>query len=107
MRTVRAHAGWQGQFSTLEQHGAYPNGTRIRKRLGDPGDQAIVGSTGTVLGSLSNPNLGIGYFVEWDHLPRVAVFIMGRKIVRMANASEPRDREVHVWPGGTPLGGRT
>jgi hypothetical protein len=101
-RTVRPHVGWHGQFTTQQQDGAYPNGTRIRKKYGDPGDQAKAGSTGRVLGSLSNPQIGIGYFVEWDHWPQTAVFIMGKKIERIPVTAEV-DTKVHVWPRHTPL----
>lgn len=100
--SVRPHAGWHGQFSTQQQPGAIPNGTRIRKKHGDVGDQARVGSIGTVLGSLSHPDIGIGYFVEWEHVPRCAVFIMGRKIERIT-VPPHEDTKVHVWPRHTPL----
>jgi hypothetical protein len=101
-RLVRPHVGWQGQFTTQQQPGAIPNGTRIRKRSGSPGDQARVGSVGHVLGSLRAPSLGLGYFVEWDHFPRTAVFIMGSNIVPIA-ATDGRDTRVHVWSRHTPL----
>lgn len=99
-RVVRAHVGWQGQFTTEQQPGAIPNGTRIRKKRGDPGDQARVGSVGHVLGSLANPNVGIGYFIEWDHWPKCAVFIMGTKIEPLPETAE---RPVHIWSRHTPL----
>jgi hypothetical protein len=102
-RIVRPHAGWQGQFTTQEQPGAYPNGTRIRKVRMDFGDTHKVGSTGRVLGSLSNPSIGIGYFIEWDHWPRTAVFIMGAKIRPEATGEVVH---THHWNRNTPLNGR-
>jgi hypothetical protein len=101
-RLVRAHHGWLGQFTTQQAKGAIPNDTRIRKRIAKPGEQAKVGSTGRVLGSLSNDRLGIGYFVEWDHFPSCAVFIMGNQIGPIPVTAEV-DAKAHVWPGGTPL----
>jgi hypothetical protein len=98
--SVRPHAGWHGQFTTQQQPGAYPNGSRIRKKSSDPGDTAKAGSTGTVLGSLAHPDVGIGYFVEWDHLPQMAVFIMGRKL---APAGKAAASPVKHWPSDTPL----
>jgi hypothetical protein len=94
--SVRAHAGWAGQFTTHEHPGALPNGMRIRK-AGNP-----TGSTGRILGSMAAPAVGIGYFVEWDHLPQTAVFIMARKIEPIPLRTE-RKATVHIWPSGTRL----
>ena len=100
--SVRAHAGWAGQFTTHEHPGALPNGMRIRKVRSDPRDGNPVGSTGRILGSLAAPEVGVGYFVEWDHLPQTAVFIMARKIEPIPLRSVHK-ATVHIWPRGTVL----
>jgi hypothetical protein len=72
--------GWSGVFTRAHYPGAYPNGARIVKiRLG-PGDAHPIGARATVLGSVGHPALGVGYFVEWDDHPRVAVFVQADKI---------------------------
>ena len=98
--SVRAHTGWAGQFTTHQEPGAFPNGTRIRKRRTEPGDRSPVGATGRVLGSMGAPVVGVGYFVEWDHLPQTAVFIIASKIEPVPLRSEQK-AIVHIWPRGT------
>jgi hypothetical protein len=73
--------GWTGIFTREQAEGAIANGRRVVKVKGEAGDAHPVGATATVLGSLSYPELGgIGYFVEWDSRPRVAVFVIAWKI---------------------------
>jgi len=72
--------GWVGVFSTDEAPGAMRNGTRIVKSAKDPGDARGIGATGTVLGSLSDPEWGLCYFIEWDSQPRVAVAVIAWKV---------------------------
>jgi len=76
----REHPGWLGMFTTDTYPGALPNGTRIVKVLDLEGDAHRVGDKGTVIGSMGHPKVGMGYFVEWDDAPRVAVFVETRKI---------------------------
>jgi hypothetical protein len=51
------------------------NGTRVYKIASEPGDKHRDGALATVLGSIHDPDLGYGYFVEWDDLPKQAVAI--------------------------------
>lgn len=93
---VRAHIGWSGQFTTAQADGAMPSGTRIRKVNGKIGDAQRNGATGRVLGSLANSRIGIGYFVEWDAMPQMAVFIVAGQI---APEIIQHDRKVNRWLG--------
>ncbi len=75
--------GWTGIFTRDQAPEALANGTRIRKSVFWPGDATSVGTTGTVVGSLSHPRVYDGmifYFVAWDDDPRCAVGIIGAKI---------------------------
>lgn len=75
------HPGYLGMFTRDQCPLAkYRNGARIVKVLAGPGDVHPVGSTGTVLGSMGHPEVGVGYFVEWDCKPRVAVFLAESKL---------------------------
>lgn len=76
--------GWVGSYATTHVPGAYKNGTRIQKQAHEEGDAHPVGTLGTVLGSLSHPEKGIAYFVEWDPLPRHAVLVIARKLAAAA-----------------------
>jgi hypothetical protein len=58
----------------------YPNGTRVLKDKGEPGDATPIGTKGLVLGSISHPEMGVGYFVEWDDKPGVPIFVVERKL---------------------------
>jgi len=75
------HPGYAGIF-TRDQcpFAKYPNGTRIKKILSEPGDGNSVGTFGTVLGSIGHPDVGVGYFVEWDTFPRYAVWVSEGKL---------------------------
>lgn len=72
--------GWLGLFTRHEQMGCWRNGTRIVKTMAEPGDTHPIGAKGTVLGSVYVPTQGVGYFVEWDDMPRVAVGVVAAKI---------------------------
>ncbi|WP_028164140.1 hypothetical protein [Bradyrhizobium elkanii] len=69
-------------FSTKQAPGALPNGTQIVKVESEPRDANPIGTRGKVLGSISHPDVGLGYFVEWSHLPGVPVFVVDWKIGR-------------------------
>jgi hypothetical protein len=57
------------------------NGARVRKLWEDaPGDIHAVGELGTVLGSIGHPAVGVGYFVEWDDLPRMPTCVVESKL---------------------------
>lgn len=77
---LRLYPGWRGIHTREQAGGAIPNGTRVRKIDGKPGDVHQVGSLATVLGSLHDAKVGYGYFVEWDMQPRAAVFVIAGKI---------------------------
>lgn len=60
--------------------GAIPNGTRIKKVFSEDGDANKVGTEGVVIGSIHHPDVGFGYFVEWDTFPGLPVFVVEKKI---------------------------
>lgn len=72
---LREYPGWAGIHTRDEAPGAMPNGLRVRKIKSAKGDANPDGSLATVLGSLHAPNVGYGYFVEWENCPRHAVFV--------------------------------
>jgi hypothetical protein len=80
--TPRSEPGWTGVFNRyqLALPGTLAIGTRIAKVKVEPGDSQPLGALGTILGCYGHPDMGVGYFVEWDALPRVAVFVIGWKI---------------------------
>jgi len=67
-------------YTTDEASGAMKNGTRVEKVYKEKNDYHPLGARATVLGSLSHPTVGTGYFVEWDDMPGVPVFVVARKI---------------------------
>jgi hypothetical protein len=69
-------------FTTEQAEGAWPTGTHVIKIKAEPGDKHPVGATATVLGSIGAPGVGLGYFVEWDALPRHAVFVVAWKLAK-------------------------
>lgn len=94
---VRSEPGWMGAFTRDHAEGAIPNGARIVKLDGEPGDSTPSGTEGTVLGSIDarlpelraearrqgvRPPDAYWYFVEWSNRPRVAVGLMDWKIKR-------------------------
>jgi hypothetical protein len=80
MALVEEHPGWSGVFTRNQHSGAYPNGSRVVKVRTEKGDTHAIGARATVLGSIGHPEVGVGYFVEWDSDPRHAVFVMASKI---------------------------
>jgi hypothetical protein len=78
--TVQLHAGYVGAFTREEAEGALCNGTRVVKVWGEKGDAHPLGAEATVLGSMSHPDVGVGYFLEWDDMPRTAVFAAAKKV---------------------------
>jgi hypothetical protein len=80
---IQNHPGYIGAFTRETAPGAIPSGARVRKVNSEPGDGHKDGSVGTVLGSMSHPEVHGGavfYFVEWDTRPRMAVSVMGFKV---------------------------
>lgn len=66
-----------------EAEGAIPNGAAIIKITFEQGDHNPIGTKGKVLASHGPIDLEtgeFGYFVEWDTLPGLPVFVRGRKI---------------------------
>lgn len=81
----RGEPGWSGLFTRARANGAWENGTRIVKDGSETDDAHKDGAKGTVLGSLSHPDVMGGrafYFVEWDSHPRAAVGVMALKLKR-------------------------
>ncbi len=54
-------------FTTNQELGAIPNGTRIEKVNSAVDDAHRDGAQGKVLGSV-RPRIGYAYFVEWDDI---------------------------------------
>lgn len=80
---IRSFRGREVEFSDEEAPGAWPNGTRVRKVGSSAGDSHRDGDLATVRGSVG-PALGTsGYFVEWDDLPTVPVFVAGTRIAKV------------------------
>lgn len=70
-------------YFTGQAANAIPNGQRVRKANSRPGDGHPDGSLGTVLSSMSHPEIMGGvvfYFVEWDANPRFAVGTLATKV---------------------------
>jgi hypothetical protein len=82
--SIQPQPGWVGVFTRQQAPGAWPNGTRVRKVFGQSGDTHPDDATATVLGSVGDPGLGFGYFVEWDDLPGAAVFVLGNRLGMVA-----------------------
>jgi hypothetical protein len=73
--------GWVGAFTRDQVPQAkFKNGARIEKILRETGDLSPLGTLGTVLGSMYAPEVGVGYFVEWDRTPRLAVMVVEDKL---------------------------
>lgn len=75
MTEPRFFPGYHGLHVRDELPGAMPNGTRVRKVGSKPDDTHPDGALATVLGSWAHPEIGFGYFVEWDSHPLHAVFV--------------------------------
>lgn len=95
MPGIGTEAGMVGIFTRNEESGAIKNGTVIRKRQSETGDQTPDGTVGVVLGSVSADGVDtnalaqvpenlrdfdFGYFVEWQTMPKCAVLVIGSKI---------------------------
>lgn len=63
-----------------EAEGAIPNGTRVIKVEGSDEGAIKLGTRGRILGSVNHPELGYAYFVEWDTMKMLPVFVVGWKI---------------------------
>lgn len=81
---LREEPGWAGVFTREQADGCYPNGSRVEKTIEEKGDAHPVGARGTVLGSISHPDVGTAYFIEWDDTPRMAVATVAAKIGPLA-----------------------
>lgn len=79
MTGLHEEPGWAGTFTRAEVVGALRNGTRVVKVTFDSKDAHRPGDLATVIGSFGVPEK-FGYFVEWDDMPRAAVFVEPRKI---------------------------
>lgn len=79
---VGAHVHGRVIRGDLSDRG-YDPGTRVRKRRSSIQDRTTDGSFGTVIGVLADET-ALGYFVAWDAQPRLAVFVMGAKVERIA-----------------------
>lgn len=85
---LQQHEGYYGVFTRHQADGAIPNGTAVVKVNSEPGDGRQDGVMGVVLGSLSTPDMGIAYFIEWSDMPRFAVGTMALKIQRRHHSQE-------------------
>lgn len=67
------------QRVTTEAPGAWPNGSRVVKCNAAADDGHPNGAQGTVTGSMGPAEMGgrqvYGYFVSWDDMPGVPVFV--------------------------------
>jgi hypothetical protein len=86
----RNHPGYLGAFSTSQAEGAWPNGSRVRKMNSLEGDGNPDGAEGVILGSMTHPEMGYAYWIEWDSSPKVAVMVAvnGTKGPRLALAEK-------------------
>lgn len=84
---IRHERGWLGAFTREQEPTAlYPNGARIQKARSEPGDSTPLGTMGTVLGSVRDPDKAYcGYFVEWDNRKCVAVLVVEWKLSKELN----------------------
>lgn len=76
-----------------QAEGAVPNGTRVRKVRSEPGDTFEDGVEGVILAShmISGE---FGYFVAFDEYPEVPCFIVGHRLMAVAELPEGFGREV-------------
>lgn len=77
------YEGYSGAHTRKQADGAEPNGTRMSKVRSEPGDTHPVGCICTVLGSIGNLEIGVGYFVEWDLHPGFASFVISKKVAKV------------------------
>ena len=77
-------------FSPDEAPGALRNGTRVQKVNTVAGDTHYDGALATVRGSIG-PALGtFGYWVVWDDMPGLPVFIAGERLEDLAGPGRAR-----------------
>ncbi len=82
---ISEHDGWKGVFTTRQSALAkIANGARVKKIASEDGDVHPIGATGTVLGSVGVPDLGVAYFIEFDATPQQATFVAEGKIAAIA-----------------------
>lgn len=84
---IRIYPGYIGAFTTQTVPGAMSNGTRVTKTASEAGDGAPDGTGGVVLGSVEHPDRGIGYFIEWDSTPKVAVLVVALKVMAVGGSA--------------------
>lgn len=82
---IREREGWTGAFTTRQSPMAkINNGARVRKVQLEDGDAHEIGATGTVLGSVGAPAVGVAYYVAFDSSPREATLIVEGKVAEAA-----------------------
>lgn len=70
-----------GFYREGQAPGAIPNGTRVVKVRGRVDDAHPLGSRATVISSFGpTADNEYGYWVAWDDMPDIAVFVRGNKI---------------------------
>jgi hypothetical protein len=70
---IRERAGWKGIFSTQQSPLAkIANGSRVETIANQDSDTHPLSATGTVLGSVGLPDVGVAYFIEFDDAPKCA-----------------------------------
>lgn len=72
--------GYANLHTRAQADGAIANGTRVRKTNSEPGDTHKDDERATILGSIHHPEVGFGYFVEWDTHPKAATFVTQHRI---------------------------
>lgn len=78
---IKNHPGYLTPFCNNQAEGAWENGSCVVKHGSDAGgDLTPDGIKGTILGSLKVPELGYGYFVEWENKPKMAIFCVEEKM---------------------------
>ncbi len=77
------------EYTTDEAPGAMPNGTIVTKVNSLPTDAHPDGTPALIIGSVGPvdlpdfPGVKYGYFVVWDDMPSVPVFIAGNRIEKV------------------------
>lgn len=66
-------------YTDQDAPGAIPRGWPIIKVFSELGDTNPVGTKGKVIGSMTDGKV-MGYFVEWETMPGVPVFVADFKI---------------------------
>jgi hypothetical protein len=71
-------------FDPICRFAKFENGARVEKVWAEGNDFHPVGARATVLGSVGTAGV-VGYFVEWDGVPRRAVFVTEPKLGRLTS----------------------